>query len=239
MEDERIRRPELDRDHPIRNWSTLFGGPDGGAPADGGAVSRAVELGYRVIDEYIRQGQKAASRMRSGQFDAQTMQSDMEELAMRMAQYASDFTSVWGELINRGMGDAEQPGAPEPGRAPQPTTQAAPPQRPRSAPSPAPTATPGRTQVRLQVASVRPAEVSIDLQPGAGDRPLTAHALRAADGDSGRITDVSFEAADDGSPPTLRVHISDDQPAGRYHGLLVDPVTNLPAGTVSVLVPEA
>lgn len=81
---ERFKRPEPERTGPVRNWSTVFGpvplspptphaapypgvggGPPGAASAPRGAapvdpVSRGVEAGYRVIDEYLRQGQAAA-----------------------------------------------------------------------------------------------------------------------------------------------------------------------------------
>src|SRR5437879_12006363 len=79
---QRIKRPPLERTKPVRNASTLFS-PAGPRRADGAGqrgpeppqqdraaddvVSRSVDQGYRVIDDYIRQGQKAAQR-----FDARS-----------------------------------------------------------------------------------------------------------------------------------------------------------------------
>jgi hypothetical protein len=100
--------------------------------------------------------------------------------------------------------------------------------------------------VRVVVTSSRPTEVSIDLRPGAATRPLIAHALRVLDNpdaDRGatraRIAGVVFEpGSTDGKPPTVRIEIPKDHAAGTYHGLLIDPDSNLPAGTLSVRVLE-
>src|SRR5205823_14082767 len=68
-EKERIKRPKLERTEPIRSWSALLGVPgagggDGRAPGSAsleGVVSRSVELGYRVVEDYLRQGQRVAA----------------------------------------------------------------------------------------------------------------------------------------------------------------------------------
>jgi hypothetical protein len=73
---ERVKRPEPQRTQPIRNWWTLFGPPGAvpppgagmpmpgmpGArpPMAGDGVAQGVQMGYRVIEEYMRQGQNAA-----------------------------------------------------------------------------------------------------------------------------------------------------------------------------------
>jgi hypothetical protein len=240
----RARRPELERDHPIRHFSTVFREAEPRrAEAQGGggdSVSRAVELGYRVIDEYIRQGQKAASRMRDGRLNSESLQADVEELGMRMAQHASDFAAMFGELLARGGLDSE---VKSDGRSPARPEEPPPASEPRASagsPAPAPSA-PARTQLRIAVLSARAAEVSVDLHPGAATRPLIAHALRLyraegdAEGAHERITDVAFEP---GVPPTLRLRIGPTCAAGTYHGLLIDPDSSLPAGTLSVRVLE-
>src|SRR6516162_534153 len=62
---DRLRRPSLDRSAPVRRASTLFepasaDGENAGATEGlAGVMSRSVELGYRVVDEYIRQGRRA------------------------------------------------------------------------------------------------------------------------------------------------------------------------------------
>src|SRR5262249_1880944 len=95
---------------------------------------------------------------------------------------------------------------------------------------------PEPTRVRIEIASVRPTEVSLDLRPYSGERPLVVHSLRAVDADKPRLTDVSFRAAAADDPASLRIAVPDDQPAGIYNGLIVDEETGRPLGTLSVRV---
>ena len=73
MAAKRAKRPKLERDRPNRSWSTLFGAAsakDQASPANGpGAANRpqdrdtlsdSVKLGYRVIEDYLKQSQKVA-----------------------------------------------------------------------------------------------------------------------------------------------------------------------------------
>ena len=143
-----FRRPDSVRTQPIRNWSGLFGGavggPGGSPPAAatvrgfmdaaasaatgaalplGDAVARGVDLGYRVIDDYVRRGQQAARSTWSPSSQASGNPSaagpaDLQRLMERMLQYASDFTSVWFEMLNLATSTAGA--APPSGRAPTP-----------------------------------------------------------------------------------------------------------------------
>src|SRR5207247_11283854 len=82
---DRIRRPPLDRTEPIRAWSSLFG-----AGPLNDVVTRSLELGYRVADEYIRQCQKAAPRFGSPSLGTDTIANHIQDLRVRMVQYTSD-----------------------------------------------------------------------------------------------------------------------------------------------------
>jgi len=219
---DRIRRPPLDRTEPIRAWSSLFG-----AGPLNDVVTRSVELGYRVVDEYIRQGQKAAARFGSPSLGTETMASDMQDLGVRMVQYTSDVFGLWFEMMNVMLagGSPFRPGngiaAPPPPAEPPPPTRAAP-------------ADGGGARVRVEVASTRPAEVSVDLRPDAAGRRLVVHGLRAVDPAKPRLADVSIVA--DGDQVTVRVRVPPDVPAAVYNGLIVDEETSRPAGTVSVRI---
>jgi hypothetical protein len=236
---ERIRRPELERTEPIRRWPILFSG----APQTEGnsgsaarrslndAVSRSVDLGYRVIDEYIRQGQRAAQRFNDRSYGTQTMTNDVQELAMRVGEYASEFATVWFELIQAAVTGAA-------GRQPTPGGTAVARESRAMAPERA-AAEADHQRVRIAITSPRSAEVSLDLRPDATARPLLVHALRAVDPEKPRVSDVTFEPALNGDPPTLRLRVPADQPPGVYNAVIVDGETSRPVGTISLrITPE-
>jgi hypothetical protein len=247
----RITRPEPERTEPIRRWPTLFGvtgaaaaareGTSGAAPRRSlnDAVSHSVDLGYRVIDEYIRQGQRAAQRFNDRSYSTQAMTNDVQELAMRVGQYASEFAAVWLDLVQATMaGVAERrPAAGSNGDGA--AGAVAPSARPAAVPAAAhggsaAAAEPAR--VRIAITSPRPAEVSLDIRPDSTARPLLVYALRAVDPDKPRVTDVVFEAARNGEPATLRLRVPAEQPAGVYSAVIVEADTNRPAGTISLQI---
>jgi hypothetical protein len=255
---DRPKRPSPERTQPIRSWSTLFAVPsaDGGdpdpppaapAPESRGAglsdvVSRSVDLGYRVIDEYIRQGQKAARRLNDRSYGTQAMTGDLQELGMRMTQYASDFAAVWLEFIQVAAtkngapgGESVADGAVHPPAATpgDPAVVAASGFTPDEQPAGE------RTRVRIEVQATQPTEVSVDILPSATRLPLVVHALRAIEPDTPRIAEVAFEAGSDDDPPRLRIRVPPGHPPGVYSGLIIDPHTSRPAGSVSVRIGEA
>lgn len=245
----RIKRPKLERTEPIRNWTTLLGGgtaarteantASGDAPANaagsaergspfGDVIARSVDLGYRVVDEYVRQGQKAAERLSGRGAAPETIATDMQDAALRMTQYASDFVGLWFEVLGLTTPGAE-------GRAwsaPSAAGSAAPePSRPAST-APAGDA----TRVHIDVASVHPVEVALDLRPAAAHCPLAAQPLRAVGPELPPLTEVSFTRVSADEPVRLRLRVPAEQPPGVYNGLVTDERTNRPVGTVSVRV---
>jgi len=245
---ERVKRPKLERTDPIRVWSTLFGIPpsDGrtagvkpGAAgrADGSAslqdvMSRSVELGYRVVDEYIRQGQQAAQRISERSYGPEVMTNDMQQFSVRMAQHASDLVGIWFEMVQLAAGSAFRPPSGfADGIWPSPAAASPTRARPSAAPEGA-----DHTSVKIAVASVRPTEVSLDLRPHAAERPLVVHALRAVDPDKPRLSEVSFDGGSAAAPATLRISVPADHPPGIYNGLIIDPESSRPVGSVSVRI---
>jgi hypothetical protein len=108
--DPRFKRPDLERSEPRRGFAGVLGGAPQPPAADG--VARGVDLGYRVIEDYLRQGQSFAR----GMFDPADARSvvqaagDPQRLAERMLQYASDLAAVWFEYV-RVVGGAPQKAA--------------------------------------------------------------------------------------------------------------------------------
>jgi len=225
---DRIRRPPLDRTEPIRAWSALFGSGPGGSLND--VVSRSVELGYRVIDEYIRQGQRVAERFNDRSYGPETVTGDIQELGARMAQYASDFFGLWLDFMQVVMlgGTLRETSAAEDGARARPAAPGNGAAR-RTPEAPAP------TRVRIEIVSLRPAEVSLDLRPEAAGRPLVAQGLRAVDPAKPKLDDVALEAGP-GGELLVRIRVPGDAPPGTYNGVVVDAETSRPLGTLSVRV---
>ncbi len=249
----RFKRPELDRSEPIRSMTALFGPPRNGAPpraADAAGaspgkdgVSRGVDLGYRVIDEYMRQGQSLARTMWSPRLAQETLGSDPQQLAGRMYQYASDLAGAWLEYMQAMMAQVPASPPPQPGAhavggfglgTNGKTPEAKPPPPPAEARVEAPTA----PSVSVQVSSRRRTEVTVDLKPGSLDALLSVYDLRARDSALPRISGVAADVSKADHRVTLRIEVPDGQPPGVYTGVIVDEASNLARGTLMVRVFE-
>jgi hypothetical protein len=254
MSTKRIRRPTPARTAPRRDWTpapapnaaTL--GPEsdhGDSRAPAGArqrieatVSKSVELGYKVIDEYLQQGQHAAQRLNAGTLTAEAVATEAQDLGTRVARYASDFFGAWMELLElAAAGRAAQGGgrASEPSSSPSPDAPAA--EASAAAPAPAPGRASRAARLQVDLATSRPVRLRLDLHADRIRGALRAHALRSADPSRGQLQDVACVL--DGDAPLLRVEVSAEQRSGSYEGLLVDETTNRPVGSVRVTLEDA
>ncbi len=105
-DDERVKRPPLERVRPIRSWDAGWrprgsgdAGKNDGAPSRvEDVVTRSVELGYRVVDDYIKRGQEAARRMRQGTYGAGEIAQDVQGVAGQLVRSAADLVGAWIEF---------------------------------------------------------------------------------------------------------------------------------------------
>jgi hypothetical protein len=234
---ERLRREDPARTAPIRNWSTLYRrsdswdlrDPSGQAKAPGEAagggswndvVSHGVELGYRVIEEQIRQGQRVAEKLNRRSYDPRAMGGDLREVADRVWRYYTDLGALWVDFLSSLAGDGDLVrrlfGAWQP--RPEPSN---------------PASTNGATAVSIEVSCARPARVTLDLRPHSEGMPLVCQELRALDAGKPPLTDVRFEPSPDG-PLSLRIRVPEAHPPGIYTGAVIDRDTGQPRGTLSV-----
>jgi hypothetical protein len=236
---ERIKRPEPERAGPMRRWS-LFGTGDAsaGRTSDGTSdpplsdvISRSVDIGYRVVDDYIRQGQRAAERMSRRAYGPETFTSDAQELSARMMKYTSDLFATWFEFMEVMIAGGAARAVTTAGAVPPPPSRAAP-----VGPAAPSAVAADHARVKVEIASPWPTEVSLDLRPATAGGSLVVHALRAVDPEKPRIDDVVLTPASADEPATLRIRIPVIQPAGVYNGLILDERTSRPAGTLSVRV---
>jgi hypothetical protein len=245
--------PRLKRTAPVRHWNGLFGPPPDAPSSDGGAppstdprppasgVARGVEMGYRVIDEYMRQGEAFARSNGSSRSAGGPPLMDPRKLTERMVEYASDLASTWLEFVQATMPPASKtpvaqpartdPGGFDIGLGPSHGGNA----EPSRVATPA-TAAPWRTSI--EIASKRRAEVTLDLEPDDDGAPLCAHDLRARDPEIPRIPGVTVVASGSDRRVLVRIHVPDDQPAATYTGVIVEDASNLPKGTLTVRILE-
>jgi hypothetical protein len=239
---QRLRREDPLRTGPIRNWSTLYRRPDSwdfrepsatpmsaeeatrrGSWND--AVAQGVELGYRVVEEQIRHGQRVAEQINKQSYDPGAIGNDIREVAERMLRYYADLSALWFELLGSLIGNTGLPrGSLGPGR-------------PTPEPFPMGGSASGPPAVSIEVVSSRPTRTTLDLRPPVDGSRLSAQDLRASGSGKPPLTDVAFEPVSDGGL-VLRIRVPETQPPGIYTGAVIDRDTGQPRGTLSVSLAE-
>lgn len=238
----RIRRPDLPRRGPVRRWSGLFGGPFGPGPAEPAgdiptdapdAVRRGVEMGYRVIDDYMREGQRVAAAMTGDSQDASPFAADPQQLAQRMLKNATDLASAWMEMMSMASGPmrGEAPAGVDAGGFDIPLgggKQAPAHAEPQGRAGPVPAAT--AAAILVSVSAARPSKAQV--RPVAAlPKSATVSALPAR---SKTHTLDGLSAELHGGTLEVSVTVAADQAPGVYHGLVLDEENNVPLATVTV-----
>jgi hypothetical protein len=211
-----------------------------------------VETGYRVVEEYLRQGQNMARAVGLPFPDGAVADDGLQNRMGAMFRSFSDFAGLWMDV----MGRMSAGGAPAPGVTPPQGTagpfpagggpvvsedpKAVAPERP-VAPEPRVPPEPqagAPLALTLDVQSARRIEISIDLRPRSSGLSLVVHELRAPEPDKPRLAGVTLEGMPDEERVVLRLHVPDDHPPGVYSGVILDARTSLPRGTLSVRIPS-
>jgi hypothetical protein len=189
-------------------------------------------MGYRVIEEYMRQGQTVA-RMFGMPYTGGAMPGfaapggaapggpPMEALFRSF----SEFMNLWMQTMGTRAPAAGTAGPFAMGEPPAPVPQQAPAPQPQSE---------GQVALTLELESPRRTEISFDLRPRSLGLPLVVHDLRAPEADKPRITGVGLETVPDEERLVLRLRIPAEQPPGIYSGIILDERTSLPRGTLTV-----
>jgi hypothetical protein len=198
--------------------------PGPGAPAEAGPaaaadpVENAVFTAYQVLEQAMRRGRDAARRYTTSSDGDPTMSGerngqDPRDLYAQAFRAWTGMLSTWadllGPLIPPGMRPAWPPAAPG---------ESAPPQG---------------VHLVLDVASSRPVEVELDLQPAAPGAELAVQDLRAFEPGKPAIPGARLERLDGGR---LRLHlrVPQDQPPGVYAGMVYDPARSERCGSLTV-----
>lgn len=251
--DARMKRPELERTDPIRNIFRAFNQTDGRDPApppplqgagarrfeddhvwgvSGGqqpevphvgdaqpepfvgwaagplwdTAADSVKAAYNVIGQQIREGEQAASLLNKG-LAGQGVKT-LPKALNRLMQTYSDLGAVWMELLGAVL-EREGAAAPQPAAAPAAPTGG------------------GAASVEVTASQPVTARARLDRRPVGA---LIVHPLRSASDPSLEIKGVSAEGT------VLKVEVPAGQPAGTYHGMVLEDGVEEPAGALTVKI---
>jgi hypothetical protein len=242
---ERVKRPEVERIEPSRSWAgALAPGADPirtgrdalPAPTDDPSSTSARDSGYeavnsayRVIDEYMRQGQRFAEEFWLPTADGSAAAPQFPRMLERFLRSAGDMGTAWIEMMTAGAKQGPPDVGPRGTAGPfaaghRPEHPSAPPAQDRAA----------QQNFSIAVQSVRPVRVSIDAVTTLVD--IDVYPLMASDRTLPPITIPPVEIDPEDGRALVRVVIPADQPCGVYHGVLLDRRTQRPGGTISVRI---
>ncbi len=214
---ERLHRQDPARDGPIRDFPHYARnhGLSGRAPAADDPIAHGVKLGYSVLDEQMRQGQRLAERLsggaRNGTMDVGALVERALNIYRDIGALAFAATEALARSPTLGAGRAV-PATPEPAA---PVAGAA---------------------IALEIRSSRRVGVKLDTRPETRGRALQVGPLHAI-GVATPIATVGFEAEPQNREPRLRLEIADDQPPGVYNAVVVDAASGEACGTLTVRIP--
>ena len=233
---ERARRAPPKRSGPIR--ATMAG--DGSADDEGATlvdgslrevpelVAETVRLGYRVIEENLRQGRTAAERIRARDYDLGDARDDVATLGRRFLDLAYDLGTSWFDLIGAVVDDPRlrdalrpQPGEPQPRKRP---ADGAPPAQGTAVKVVGHRGAHGQAQL-ADLSSLRQPPQVTPLRPVNG--PPGAAAIMGA----------RLGAANETGALAVIVPVPADQPPGTYAGTIHESGSNRLLGSVSLTVP--
>lgn len=254
---ERIKRDAPKRQNPDRGFANMFGQPVGGDTNGSSSTSenvwsenvdRGVKLGYKVIEDQILQGQRFAEKLGTGTYSAGVMNGDVQDLAKNIQKYSEDSIQFYSKLIDSvtsemsGMGSKDFMSGNSMNQGVQGLMESF--TRAFSNGSVGETganANSSRSQdanginVACSVSSTRPVEINVNVQ--SADGTLIIDRLYEHDIDKPPITGVTLER-ESNSRLKLNVHVSDEQPAGHYSGVIYDPVDKNHCGTLSITITD-
>ncbi len=235
----RLHRADPARIAPARNFSKLYSRPDSGngnnsaksAQSDAprkvrsaGPLAEGVELAYSVIDKYIADGRRTAEDINSQPYPTRAPNDNLQDILERMLRFQSEMLPLWIETLatlvkvdpsRNGSATTRERGAASNG-SPKSETMA----------------------VSIEVVSLRPVQVSVELRPNVEAGSLVALGLNAVDPGKPVLTDISLTPDEIPGRIKLRLRIPEDQPPGTYSGVIVDRDSGETRGTLSIRIAD-
>jgi hypothetical protein len=235
----RLHRAAPARTAPLRNFSKLYSLSDSpnstnsAKPAhsdtprkvrSAGPLAEGVELAYSVIDKYIAEGRRTAEGISNQAYPTRAANDNLQDILERTLRFQSEMLPLWVETLATLVkvaplqnGAATAPEAwPRPSGAPKSETMA----------------------VSIEVVSLRPVQVSVELRPSSESQPLVALGLNAVDPKKPVLTDISLVPDEVPGRVKLRLRIPENQPPGTYSGVIVNRDNGETQGTLSIRIAD-
>lgn len=251
----RRTRPAVDRIGPNRAWPGMRAvdipagspeetpasnasrvGEEGSASqqAPRTAAYQTINDAYRLIDDYMRQGQRMAENLWLP-LDGGAGENPFNA-PERFMRAMSDMTLAWVEVMQQWTTGVKSPSRQTPvgSAGPFSAGQAAPAGGARDPGAGSAVAASGRS-LSVSVRARGKVEVSVQVADLTDLEALVPSELRPFSGHAEPIRGVSLELRAD-EPATLRIEVPEGQPAGTYNGLLLERQTQRPRGTLSLTV---
>ncbi len=235
----RLHREDPARIAPVRNFSKLYSRsssvnganaakavqPDAPARATrGGPLSEGVELAYNVIEKYIAEGRRTAEGFTNQQYATRSPNDNLRVLVERMLRFQAEMLPLWIEtlaaLVKVDPARNAYPPASDVG--------------PRSSGA----QNPDTMAVIIEVVSLRPVQVSVELRPNSEPQSLVALGLSAVDSAKPILKDITLLPDEVAGRIKLRLRIPESQPPGIYSGVIVNRESGETQGTLSIRIAD-
>jgi hypothetical protein len=235
----RLHRDDPTRIAPLRNFSKLYSrtsSANGTHPAkatqpdaplrttSSGSLAEGVELAYSVIEKYIAEGRQTAEGLSNQPYATRAPNDNLQVLVERVLRFQAEMLPLWIEtLATLVKVDPARNGY-------APSSDA----RPRSN-----CAQNAETvAVTIEVVSLRPVQVSVELRPNSEPQSLVSLGMSAVDSGKPILKDISFVPDEVAGRVKLLLRIPENQPSGTYSGVIVNRENGEPRGTLSVRIAD-
>ena len=220
-DDKRLHRKDPERTGPLRSFTEMYTSRPGMRLREDATEAQAegVGLAYRVIEKHINDGRRSAEMLNGQPYNTRAVTDRLQEVIERTLHSWSELLPLWLEAITTAV-------TIEP-----PRMSPTPPPRMQNGENPGD----GSSAISIEMISMRPVTVSIDLRENSGQMPLATLGLRAVDRSKPELSEIGIEP-DAAGGIKVRICVPQLHPAGTYSGVIVNCETGESRGTLTVRV---
>lgn len=187
-----------------------------------GPLAEGVKLAYSVIEKYLAEGRRTAEEFSNQPYTTRVTTDNLQDILERMLRFQAEILPLWVDTLAtlvkvdpaRTAHTAAPNVWPHPNGGPNPETMA----------------------VSIEVVSLRPVQVSVELRPNSQAQSLVALGLNAIDSRKPALKDISLAPDEVQGRVKLHIRIPESHPSGTYSGVIVDRDSGETRGTLSIRI---